>query len=105
MSDTPRRRQPRRPATAQPPAAGATGAPNPGNGPGEPRPSASKRGASRTLSDGRVQVLVYLPPAMVKEIKHAAVEQETSASHMVEQAIAHWLARLGGLRNAPPERP
>jgi hypothetical protein len=95
MSDAPRRRPPGRTAAVRPTAADATPAPAPdvGDGPEAPRPSASTRGAARVLSDGRVQMLVYLPPALVKAVKHAALDADTSASHVVAQALADWLAR------------
>lgn len=49
----------------------------------------------RTLGDGRVQMLVYLPPDVVKAIKQAALDDDTSASAVVEEAIEAWLARRG----------
>lgn len=57
-----------------------------------PTPGVPGRGTGRVLADGRVQMLVYLPPSLVKAVKHAAVEQDVSASHVVEQAVVRWLA-------------
>jgi hypothetical protein len=50
-------------------------------------------------------MLVYLPPALVKAVKRAALEEDTSASDMVEQALEHWLTH-GGRRplTEPAER-
>lgn len=59
-------------------------------------PPASDQEPARALSDGRVQMLVYLPPALIKAAKLAALENDTSASHVVEQALADWLARAAG---------
>ena len=50
---------------------------------------------SRALADGRVQMLVYLPPSLVKAIKRHALEADTSASAVVEAAVDAWLRRNG----------
>lgn len=55
----------------------------------------------RSLGDGRVQFLVYLPPELVRELKLAAVHRDTSASAIVEQAVSAWLSR----RRRPPPDP
>ncbi len=47
----------------------------------------------RVLADGRQQVLLYLPPAMIRELKLSAVEMETSVSQLVEEAVAAWRQR------------
>ena len=52
------------------------------------------------LADGRVQMLVYLPPTLVKKVKRLALDHDTSASHVVEQALHEWLARVAD----PPQR-
>ena len=90
MPNTPRGRRDGRSSEASAPAAssehGAEIEVSPARG-------APKRGTGRVLADGRMQMLVYLPPALVKAVKHAAVEKEVSASHVVEQALHEWLAR------------
>lgn len=48
---------------------------------------------SRALRDGRVQMLVYLPPATIKALKQAALDDDTSASAVVEAAVDAWLKR------------
>lgn len=45
-------------------------------------------------------MLVYLPPALVKAVKRTALEQDTSASYVVEQALRTWFAQ-----EADPARP
>lgn len=45
------------------------------------------------LADGRQQVLLYLPPEMIRELKLAAVDLDTSVSQLVEEAVAAWRRR------------
>jgi predicted HicB family RNase H-like nuclease len=40
------------------------------------------------------QFNVYLPPDLVKELKHAAIEQNMMLSKLVEQALRHYLTTL-----------
>lgn len=40
---------------------------------------------------------------MIKTLKLAAVEQETSVSQLVEVAVAAWLARPGDERDTSPD--
>ncbi|WP_411902304.1 hypothetical protein [Methylorubrum thiocyanatum] len=37
--------------------------------------------------------MVYLPPAVIKEVKKAAVDEDTTASAIAEEALRAWLAR------------
>lgn len=50
----------------------------------------------RTLADGRQQVLLYLPPDMIKALKIAAVEQDSSVSQLVEALVTAWLSTASG---------
>lgn len=52
----------------------------------------------RTLADGRTQMLIYLPPDMIKALKLLAVEQESSVSQLVEEAVGAWLPHTRGKR-------
>ena len=42
------------------------------------------------------QFNVYLPPALIRRAKHAAVDQATSLSRLVEDALTTHLNRLDG---------
>lgn len=47
----------------------------------------------RPRKDGRRQLLVYLPPDLIKALKRAALDEETTVYEIVEGASAEWLHR------------
>ncbi len=57
----------------------------------------SKPPPSRKREDGRRQLLVYLPPDLIKELKRAALDAERNVYDIVEEASREWLSRRGTL--------
>lgn len=45
---------------------------------------------------GKQQFNVYLPPDLVRELKHAAIDDRMSLSRYVEQIFRQFLERKGG---------
>jgi hypothetical protein len=54
----------------------------------KPREEAS---AARTRSDGRRQLLIYMDPEVIKELKRAALDEDRPAYEVAEEAIREWL--------------
>jgi hypothetical protein len=42
--------------------------------------------------DGRKPLLVYLRPDLIKQLKRVALDQDTTAYEITEQAVQKWLS-------------
>jgi hypothetical protein len=61
-----------------------------------------RSGPSRKRADGRRQLLVYIAPEVIKDVKKVAVDDDTTASSITEEALKDWLKRRAG--RAPDNR-
>ncbi len=56
-------------------------------------PATDARVGGRRRLDGRRQLLIYLAPEVIKEIKKVAVDDDTTASAIADEALREWLRR------------
>jgi len=54
-----------------------------------PDPKLSRK--RRATRDGREPLVVYMPPESIKALKFAALEYDTTASAIVQDAVTRWL--------------
>jgi hypothetical protein len=53
--------------------------------------SREEASAARTRSDGRRQLLIYLDPELIRDLKRAAIDEDRPAYELAEEAIREWL--------------
>lgn len=54
--------------------------------------SAPAKSRSRTRTDGRKSLLVYLDEDIIKQLKKVALDQDRHAYEIAEEAIQQWLS-------------
>ena len=57
------------------------------------------KATGRIRADGRRQLLVYVLPDVIRNAKKAALDLDTTASAIVEEALQEWLDRRGSNKN------
>ena len=57
-----------------------------------PVPKTSKDAKARSRDDGRRQLLVYMAPEAIRDLKKAALEESRNAYEIVEEIVQEWLA-------------
>ena len=65
-----------------------------------PRPKKPPGEGAPIRSDGRRAMLTYMKPTMIKSIKTAALDRDTTAFIIIEQAAQLWLETEGELKKS-----
>ena len=55
----------------------------------------------RSRNDGRKSLLVYMDAGLIKELKKAALDDDTTSYEIVEEATRQWLARRSKKKASP----
>jgi hypothetical protein len=56
--------------------------------------SATASGSTeRRTAAGRRQLLIYIDPELVKDVKRLAIDRDTNASSLIELAVREWVER------------
>jgi hypothetical protein len=60
--------------------------------------------SARSRADGRKSLLVYLDAELIKDLKKAALDDETNVYELVEDAARNWLAARAKRGAAGPSK-
>ena len=69
-----------------------------------PEPGGERRQERRSTRDGRQPLVIYLRPEVIKALKISALEDDTTASAVVADAVSVWLRSRSRPTRTPSSR-